>query len=85
MKEQEYGYDIANIHLYEDETMTMEVDISKLSREDIEKVLGGVPIVRCRDCKWWEHGGWYSGWCKQYQGSVTKSEEFCARGKRKDE
>ena len=42
-------------------------------------------LVRCRDCKWWEEQGWYSGWCKQYQGSVTKSEEFCARGKRKAE
>ena len=54
--------------------------------EEIIKIqFVGTEIVRCKDCKWWQAQGWYSGWCKQYQGSVTKSEEFCARGKRRDD
>lgn len=54
MSEQEYGYDTHNMHFYTDETLTIEVDMSEVPREEIEKVLGGVPIVRCKDCKHWK-------------------------------
>lgn len=46
----EYGYDIANMKAFHGE---IEIPIEKVPRETLEEILGGIPIVRCKDCKWW--------------------------------
>ena len=88
MSEQEYGYDTHNMHFFTDETLTIEVDMSEVPREEIEKVLGGVPIVRCKDCKYY---------CKSLIDEATnlpmcgawsapqKQDGFCNYGERMDE
>jgi len=45
------GYDISEMKLYEDNTMTVEIDTSDWTLEQWAAILGGVPIVRCKDCK----------------------------------
>ena len=77
---QEYGYDTHNMHFYTDETLTIEVDMSEVPREDIEKVLGGVPIVRCTDCKYYFGRGMY---CELDR--CVCDDDFCSRGERKVE
>lgn len=44
-----------------------------------------VGIVYCKDCKFWKHQGWKSGWCEQFNGAVTFEEGFCDRGKKPKE
>ena len=41
-------------------------------------------IVHCKDCRWWQHQGWYSGWCHSFNGAVTMAEAFCSRGKKNE-
>lgn len=44
------GYDISEMKIYEDDTMTVEIDTSNWTLEQWATILGGVPIVRCKDC-----------------------------------
>ena len=46
----EMGYDIGDIKAFSDFELTMEVNISSIPRETLQTILGGLPIVRCRDC-----------------------------------
>lgn len=42
------------------------------------------PLVRCKDCKFWKHQGWKSGWCEQFNGAVTADDGYCFLGKRRE-
>lgn len=45
-----------------------------------------VPVVRCKDCKYWEYGKDYEPYCN-HCGSMmadTKEDDFCSYGERKD-
>lgn len=47
----EYGIDVADVRAWEDETMTIEVPIDEIPEDVLKEILGGTPIVRCRNCK----------------------------------
>ena len=43
------------------------------------------PVVRCKDCKWYDKfKGVHDGGCRYY-GIYTDPEDFCSRGARMDE
>ena len=41
------------------------------------KPIDAVPVVRCRDCKYWEYGD-----C--YRLELSRPDDFCSYGERKD-
>lgn len=51
---QEWGFDIGNAHFFADETLTVELPAGAFSKEQIAQIMGGVPIIRCKDCKHFE-------------------------------
>lgn len=79
------GYDISDMKIYADDTMTVEVDTSDWTPEQWATILGGVPIVRCKDCKW--HKPKYPGerpTCLIYLGD-WHDDDYCSRAERKEE
>lgn len=48
----EYGYDIANIRAYSDAEMTIEIPLQDIPEDQFQKILGGISIVRCKDCRY---------------------------------
>lgn len=92
----EYGYDISNMTAWEDAEMTIPVDTSKWTREEWEKIIGGIPIVRCKDCKYYAIYELKADGTddKRYKPSVCIKGEhakrrdpdwFCADGERREE
>lgn len=68
-------------------------DADILAKEEIRDAptIDAVPIVRCKDCKWFvdNNGGeWYG--CKMFQvvritpEDAPKPDDFCSYGERKD-
>ena len=45
-----------------------------------------VPVVRCRDCVWYENGKSYDAYCNHPTHGISYSAEddFCSYGERKD-
>ena len=41
--------------------------------------VNAVPVVRCRDCKWWD-----GGWCSD-NGSYWLLSDFCSEGERRED
>ena len=83
----EYGYDIGNAKVYTDEELTLEFDASHLTREDWERILGGIPIVRCKDCKYYTY--YHECTCDHWDTdpgceypSVNES-DYCSYGERR--
>ena len=76
----EYGHDISQLHAFKDAEMTIEIPIESISKEALEKILGYIPIVRCRNCK---HFSEKSLMCKKWSkfGTVrTIPSGFCHKG-----
>ena len=46
----EYGFDVANMTAYADESLTLEVNMAEIPNDTLREIMGGEPIVRCRDC-----------------------------------
>lgn len=51
-----------------------------------------VPVVRCKDCKWWDTNGYGAefdsegyGWCEKIAEFDTKEDWYCGWGERKEE
>ena len=40
-----------------------------------------VEVVRCKDCKYFEHNG-YAEWCNGWDG-ITRKDSFCSFGERR--
>ena len=78
----EYGYDIGDAKVYTDKELTLEFDASHLTREDWERILGGIPIVRCKDCIHEED-------CLRMIGeraaNVWHEIDYCSRGERRND
>lgn len=57
-------------------------------KSDIDKMptVDAVPVVRCKDCKWWEQidDGQY-GYCSPRKYGFYKGDWFCADGERRAE
>ena len=51
-----------------------------------QPAVDAVPVVRCKDCKWWHESETHKGYgdCGQANGITLKSSDwFCADGERK--
>jgi len=50
--------------------------------------LDAVPVVRCKDCKWWKYEpNWNLHFCTYAIGEsfVRGKEDYCSRGERKEQ
>lgn len=56
---------------------------------DIEDAptIDAVPVVRCKDCKYWENGKGYEPYCNHWGNMMSETEPdyFCSYGERKDD
>ena len=49
---------------------------------DEQPTIDAVPVVRCKDCKWWKKAGCaFDTRCKE---DIPKADDFCSYGERKD-
>lgn len=78
MTNQEYGYDIADMHFFKDQEMTMEMQFEDLPEGAFEKIMGGVPIIRCKDCAW--HTKKH---CAQFGLIGFDDDDYCSYAERK--
>ena len=47
--------------------------------------IDAVPVVRCRDCKWWDNDSDLPGCVNEFNGLVCgRADDFCSYGERKD-
>lgn len=46
--------------------------------EDISPTIDAVPVVRCKDCKYW----WYGNYCGKHNKGQENANWFCADGER---
>lgn len=54
---------------------------------DEQPTIDAVPVVRCKDCKFYETKHYYKGICKNIIGMVDVKDgnSFCSYGERKEE
>ena len=53
---------------------------------DATKKVDAVPVVRCKDCKWWFKDENYDGLYRcANDGLLRKEDHYCSDGERKDE
>ncbi len=77
---QEYGFDTHDMHLFKDESLTMELSMDSISKEALAKILDGEPIIRCKDCKHYD-----SGSCRYVYGLIfAKPDSYCSWAERKE-
>lgn len=58
--------------------------ITKLNIALERSAVDAVPVVRCRECKWFAEGKWCRNPNNDMVQGGTTSEWFCGDGKRKD-
>ena len=64
--------------------------IEILAELEFADTIDAVEVIRCKDCKNWREGFTGSGmrintWCPLMNGSVTKDNDFCSYGERREE
>ena len=47
---------------------------------DSAETIDAVPVVRCKDCKYW----WYGNYCDKHGKGQENTDWFCADGERTD-
>lgn len=49
--------------------------------------IDAVPVVRCRDCKWWSDWGNGTGSCELSEAAMRREDatDFCSFGERRDD
>lgn len=82
---QEYGIDTSGMKLFSDESFECEIPMDLISKETLAELIGGVPIIRCKDCKFWEpeRRNKKFGDC-MYHMSLTQALDFCSFSERRD-
>jgi hypothetical protein len=86
---QEYGIDTHGMKLFSDESFECEIPMDSISKETLAKLIGGVPIIRCKDCKhyyekeWVVGGGSYTA-CWYQAIANAQPDDFCSRAERKE-
>lgn len=65
------------------------VDIDRPTRSQFKRMavqLGYEPVVRCRDCRFWQdnNGGYPNPECRWGHGETPDEDDFCSYGERKD-
>lgn len=50
------------------------------------KTIDAVPVVRCKDCKYWQdnNGGYPHDECRWGKGETPDPDDYCSYGERKD-
>lgn len=69
------------------------VDEENMIIQAVVDVHDAVPVVRCKDCKWWEKLDYLDSVCRDLRfctyviGTefVRKEYDYCSRGERKDD
>lgn len=71
------------------ENGTAEMTLAEAKRNfdviiDVQPTVDAEPVVRCKDCKYWEYDVIFSdGWCRgKHQGNPSW---FCADGERRED
>ena len=67
------------IHKVTDHIFAMHKDGTSVYAVDVIKK----PLVRCKECRYWEMRNSPRGWCVVHQGYVSP-QYFCADGERKE-
>lgn len=89
----EYGYDISDMKAFTDESLSVEIPIESVPKDALEKILGGIAITRCKDCKYYEPdlyaNPWgvccHWGWIVNDTGHTVAENGYCYRAERKEE
>ncbi len=82
---QEYGFDTHDMHLFKDEEMTMEISMNSITKEQLAKIIGGEPIIRCKECKYYR---WEIDMCNEPYSTahnIVHEDDYCSRAERKEE
>lgn len=77
------GYDVGNMKAWEDSSMTIEIPIESIPEEALREILGGIPIVRCKDCAHSEIDDPESTCqylCHFYGDQWNGAEHYCSHG-----
>lgn len=84
------GFDREGWKAFGDDSFSCEIDASKISDEEMAKILGGTVLVRCKDCKYCE--SFYHGEqapkmltfnCLWWLREMNDTSGFCSHGERK--
>ena len=63
-------------------------ELAELIEDEIPDTENAVPVVRCKDCKYWKHLHDVEGlmFCQYVIGAefVRNEDDYCSRGERKD-
>lgn len=76
-------------HFFRDAGLTMEIDGSQITDEQMAEICGAVILVRCKDCKFWirekAEAGEAGTYCGEIDGMIKPGpDDFCSRGRRKE-
>ena len=68
---------------FQDAELTVELDGSGITDEELAEILGGTILVRCQDCEYFRQKEGTS-LCGERNGMISPApEDFCSRGRRK--
>lgn len=89
----EYGYDISDMKAFTDKSLSVEIPIESVPKDAIEKILGGIAITRCKDCRYYEPDLYANPWgtCCHREwivgntGHTVDNDGYCYRAERKEE
>lgn len=86
---QEYGIDTHGMKLFSDESFECEIPMDSISKETLAELIGGVPIIRCKDCKWYIEKEWIVGggsyiMCRNGSIANAKEDDFCSRAEKRE-
>lgn len=70
---------------YRREKGTIADAMKMLSHPAYTPTVDAVPVVRCKDCEYWENGKDYEPYCNYWEGMLTdtQADDFCSRGERR--
>ena len=75
---------------FQDAELTVELDGSGITDEELAEILGGTILVRCQDCEFWirekAETGAAGTYCGEVDGMIKPGpDDFCSRGRRRTE
>ena len=61
-------------------------EIIRLYKRTVEQFNDAVPVIRCKDCKYWQKSVInYNEYVCYWGGYVKQEDDFCSRAERKEE
>ncbi len=80
-----YGQFVKNFRAWTDDSFSFEIPLEEIPEETFRKIIGRVPLVRCKDCAnadyelEWNRGDAYCATIDKF----VEDDFFCAHGERK--